>query len=621
MSDTNTNQSPGTAQSPAPSSPAEAAASSPGKAKEDKEKKEGHWLKENVEALIVAIMMALVIRYFSIEAFQIPTQSMFPTLYGENKGSNFGDRILVNKWIYEFRNPERWEVVVFKYPLNTQKNFIKRLVGLSGETIRITDGDVYSAEVPEGKRAEWEDFHVLRKPRFVRESSWLPDPVYQMDRDVTKSDTLLGDWMVVPSNQRKVGFTEETVDGERWIRAGWTEEFEGEMNADDEWFIEFTGYDLEKRREAENRRPDAALWSTRRFVNLQAPLSEGPGARWELSPDLRVETVYSLDEKPGKKPATLLCELEWIDDTKNVLRYEIGPDGKGSATLRMMEPLTEALETIYEGKIDLGKELPRVGRIAFFHVDQTFGLDLDEAPVTLSIQGESLEEIPYEAFSRSITQRLELRLGFKGPGISFSDLEIKRDIYYTTQARVLMGVDHDGFERETTLEGGDRYPANFVDFRIPKGQYLVLGDNSMASKDGRLWMEIELRTKDGDVFHMDGDPDSDDRAISDMEELIRNLGVERIQRRQIFQAGDEGVSIQPVLENFALESYDVVDTEGHLRNLRPEQIEAAIVRNAHFVRRDYFLGRALLVFWPMMSEKSSSTGVETEWFSRLKFIH
>ena len=55
-----------------------------------------------------------------------------------------GDRILVNKYIYTVSDPQRWDVVVFKFPGNAQINYIKRLVGLPGETIRVFQGDLFT---------------------------------------------------------------------------------------------------------------------------------------------------------------------------------------------------------------------------------------------------------------------------------------------------------------------------------------------------------------------------------------------------------------------------------------------------------------------------------------------
>lgn len=101
------------------------------------------------EALLVAAFIAFcIIRPFIIQAFKIPTGSMKPTLLE-------GDLILVNKFIYgpkvpftnfnlpAVRKPKRGDVVVFIYPENPKKDFIKRLVATEGETVEIKNGSLY----------------------------------------------------------------------------------------------------------------------------------------------------------------------------------------------------------------------------------------------------------------------------------------------------------------------------------------------------------------------------------------------------------------------------------------------------------------------------------------------
>ncbi|MBU1888093.1 MAG: signal peptidase I, partial [Candidatus Omnitrophica bacterium] len=90
-----------------------------------------HYLmKEWVEPIVIAVVLALIIRTFVVQAFKIPTGSMRPTLME-------GDRILVNKFIYKFREPVRGDVIVFVSSEDKKKDFIKRLVGLPGEEIEI----------------------------------------------------------------------------------------------------------------------------------------------------------------------------------------------------------------------------------------------------------------------------------------------------------------------------------------------------------------------------------------------------------------------------------------------------------------------------------------------------
>jgi signal peptidase I len=167
------------------------------------------------EWLITAFILAFVFRAFVMEAFRIPTGSMADTL----KGAHFqlrcpqcgyrydhgfvplsyslpedtippgtvpirqqtrcpscgfnvpanepapvanGDRILVLKCIYQFVEPNRWDVVVFKNPINPSENYIKRLIGLPGETIEIHDGDVYINGL------------IARKPPEVQKELWMP---------------------------------------------------------------------------------------------------------------------------------------------------------------------------------------------------------------------------------------------------------------------------------------------------------------------------------------------------------------------------------------------------------------------------------------------------------------
>ena len=138
----------------------------------------GSAFRDNVEAFAVAIAMALVIRHFCIEAFRIPTGSMMPTLLGDRdpglQGRRPGDRILVDKFAWLRRAPRRFEVAVFQYPLNRNKNYIKRIAGMPGEWLRIVDGDLWTSK---DKGKTW---HIQRKPAGVRDQlffAYWPEPV------------------------------------------------------------------------------------------------------------------------------------------------------------------------------------------------------------------------------------------------------------------------------------------------------------------------------------------------------------------------------------------------------------------------------------------------------------
>ena len=115
-------------------------------------KKKSVW-REWVESIIIAFILAMVIRSFVVQAFRIPTGSMRTTLLE-------GDIILVNKFIYgakipftnlrlpALRAPKRSDVVVFIYPQDLKKDFIKRLVATGGESVEIKNGTLYVNDAP-----------------------------------------------------------------------------------------------------------------------------------------------------------------------------------------------------------------------------------------------------------------------------------------------------------------------------------------------------------------------------------------------------------------------------------------------------------------------------------------
>ncbi|MFQ5559859.1 MAG: signal peptidase I [Nitrospinota bacterium] len=93
-------------------------------------------VREWIEAIFIALILALVIRTFVVQAFKIPSGSMLETL-------QIGDHILVNKFIYRFRDIKRGDIIVFKYPKDETRDFIKRAIGLPGDKIEIKQRVVY----------------------------------------------------------------------------------------------------------------------------------------------------------------------------------------------------------------------------------------------------------------------------------------------------------------------------------------------------------------------------------------------------------------------------------------------------------------------------------------------
>ncbi|HKV43195.1 MAG TPA: signal peptidase I [bacterium] len=91
---------------------------------------------ETLDACLFAALLSLVIITFVVQAFYIPSGSMEPTLMVD-------DRILVAKFIYRLEPVHRGDVIVFRYPLNPQRDFVKRVIGLPGDRVQLRDGVVH----------------------------------------------------------------------------------------------------------------------------------------------------------------------------------------------------------------------------------------------------------------------------------------------------------------------------------------------------------------------------------------------------------------------------------------------------------------------------------------------
>jgi len=132
-------------------------------------------IREYAESIIFALVLAFVIRAFVVQAFKIPSGSMEPTL-------EIGDHLLVNKFIYgikipftsinlfPLKSPQRGDVIVFIYPPEPDKDFIKRVIGVGGDSVRIANKKLYinGVEVP--------DTHAV-----YRENTILPGGVQELD--------------------------------------------------------------------------------------------------------------------------------------------------------------------------------------------------------------------------------------------------------------------------------------------------------------------------------------------------------------------------------------------------------------------------------------------------------
>lgn len=94
--------------------------------------------KDFISIIIIAFILAMLIRTFIVEPRMVPSESMLPTI-------KIGDRLLLNKFIYYFKEPVRGDIVVFKPPpsLNAKYDYVKRVIGLPGDKVEIKDNKLY----------------------------------------------------------------------------------------------------------------------------------------------------------------------------------------------------------------------------------------------------------------------------------------------------------------------------------------------------------------------------------------------------------------------------------------------------------------------------------------------
>jgi signal peptidase I len=139
--------------------------------------------RDYVESIGAAILIALALRAFVIEAFKIPSSSMYPTL-------EIGDHIFVNKFIYgvripwtnikffELRGPHRGEVIVFRYPCDLDRDYIKRVVALAGDSVEVRCNIVYvngvavpAKQIQSGDTCSYRDYDEHADKWFTRDCS------------------------------------------------------------------------------------------------------------------------------------------------------------------------------------------------------------------------------------------------------------------------------------------------------------------------------------------------------------------------------------------------------------------------------------------------------------------
>lgn len=143
-------------------------------------------IKDTIDSIVVAFVVAMIIRAFFIQAYKIPSGSMLNTLL-------IGDHLLVNKVAYIFSKPKRGDIIVFEYPLEPEKDFIKRVIAVPGDRIKMVNKKVFLNGQP------------LNEP-YVRYESEMVFPEYVNPRDNFEEITVPKGYYFVMGDNRDASF-------------------------------------------------------------------------------------------------------------------------------------------------------------------------------------------------------------------------------------------------------------------------------------------------------------------------------------------------------------------------------------------------------------------------------
>jgi len=536
------------------------------------------WWREAIEGLVVAIVLALLIRGFEAEAFVIPTGSMAPTLRGRHKdvqcdfckyeyaagdsldherqhgrvvlsscpmcanpqvieynkardASFTGDRILVNKFSYDpLGQPERFDVIVFKNPNDAKQNYIKRLCGLPGETIRLFRGDIYAKKNDAPADAPWP---ICRKP--PKKIRAMLQPVHDTDylaKIVTDSgvpprwQVESGSWQAIepgrifelaPSDGMSwIRYRHIVPDMEEWlaIKSGQAPVFEGERGELITDFYSYNSY-LNENTQTTAKTMDGQIVPVRDRTQFW---DRSVGKNWVG--DLALECDVDIQSDSGEFTLDLV-EGGW----HFTCTFDVA---SGTATLAMRDPSGAPRDLKSGPTVSTTTRVKGAGsyRVMLSNVDSELRLWVNDSLVEFGVPttyGRTPQEEqtlrPYYGGEDDPGDLAPAGVGGRNLKVRTKRLRIHRDKYYVavrgrmgdpTRGDYIHGVEPGEVrslfrspERWATTDLFDRMlgqgprPEDFVEFRLEdfdddsKDQFFPMGDNSPQSHDGRLWSNDE----------------------------------------------------------------------------------------------------------------------------------
>jgi len=475
-------------------------------------------IKETLESIVVAFILAFIFRAFVVEAFRIPTGSMATSLLGahttrvcERCGYHFttgvqevkgaedlfvccpncrhsqmlrpvgvagrrlrtrsGDRILVLKLPYDiggaWLGPRRWDVVVFKYPGDAQQiNYIKRLVGLPDEVVELIDGDLYRADAAAVPPTVLEKLAAGRSYMDLDEDERraLDAALMLTPKTAAAQETL---WSVVYDHDFLPDHQIGTIPAPRWAPrragSGWDasqEEIRFEPKTDELAevelvnceFIDDHGYNYrhDPRREGDVGQGFPQLIDHDRVVS-----------------DLRLSLLLM----GGARPGGGVLQMQ-LSKQAEVFTARIAADG--------------GLTLLHDGPGNTtGRREVGLGRIAAVAAGEPVHLAIQNVDHRVSVWADGtmlLLHDDWRADPAVVRERANgqppptVRIGAAAWPVRLRHVLVERDVYYRNPSR-------------QRLEPRPGFAAKAWPFYLRDGEYFMLGDNSAASKDSRLWNE------------------------------------------------------------------------------------------------------------------------------------
>lgn len=496
--------------------------------------------------MAIALVLACFFKTFLAELFVIPTGSMAPTLrglhkdvaatdgtgywhaYGVQEGpgtidsaitplygmempleqvagkaapevralSYSGDRILVNKFAYAVSDPERWDVVVFKCPTCAGTNYIKRLVGKPGETLRVYRGDLWV------RPAGGNDFAVVGKPLltmqemrqivFDTDYALAPDKGWPPERwvDGAAPESWGGAW--------KSRYTAKNAAG-RDVNA----EYDLATASPQAAWLRYqhtlpTVLDWRKYEASKGTRAPAVR---RRLVTDFSPYNSGasPGVDADLTST--TSRGYLGNNWVGDLCIEAEIEVQEASTPESVVALELVEAGEA---FQLRFRLSDGVAELYRGELKLAsskKPTPfrGVGKhtVAFFNFDDRLEALVDGERIEFDSDGR------YAPPAETIPTAKDLfpaAVGGVQVKLAARHLRIWRDIYYTTQQSNDKPDDFLFPRPFSSVEGWADFYATperwaevykgalrHLEFALAADQFFVMGDNSTSSLDARYW--------------------------------------------------------------------------------------------------------------------------------------